>query len=72
MRNCKETRYEKIYGLVDHDKRFATHSYPLATAAEFGTGEDETIEKQEHVRRHAGGTPLLTDLNLATGPLHQR
>ena len=37
----------------------------------FGTGEDETIEKEEDVRRHAGGMPLLTDLSLAmrTNPL---
>ena len=31
----------------------------------FGTGEDETIEKEEHLRGHAGGIPLLTDLSLA-------
>ena len=37
----------------------------------FGTGEDETIEREEDVRRHAGGMPLLTDLSLAmrTDPL---
>ena len=37
----------------------------------FGTGEDETIEKEEDVRHHAGGTALLTDLSLAmrTDPL---
>ena len=37
----------------------------------FGTGEDETIEREEDVRRHAGGIPLLTDLSLAmrTDPL---
>ena len=37
----------------------------------FGTGEDEMIEKEEDVRRHAGGMPLLTDLSLAmrTNPL---
>ena len=37
----------------------------------FGTGEEETIEKEEDVRRHAGGTALLTDLSLAmrTDPL---
>ena len=37
----------------------------------FGTGEDETIEKEEDVRRHAGGMPLLTNLSLAmrTDPL---
>ena len=31
----------------------------------FGTGEDETIQKEEDVRRHVGGMPLLTDLSLA-------
>ena len=37
----------------------------------FGTGEDQTIERDEDVRRHVGGMPLLTDLSLAmrTGPL---
>ena len=30
----------------------------------FGTGEDETIEKEKDVRRHVGGMPLLTDLSL--------
>ena len=37
----------------------------------FGTGEDETIEREEDVRRHFGGMPLLTDLSLAmrTDPL---
>ena len=37
----------------------------------FGTGEDETIQKQKDVRSHAGGMPLLTDLSLAmkTDPL---
>ena len=36
-----------------------------------GTGEDETIEREEDVRRHVGGMPLLTDLSLAmrTDPL---
>ena len=33
----------------------------------FETGEDETIQKEEDVRRHAGGMPLLTDLSLAMG-----
>ena len=31
----------------------------------FGTGEDETIEREEDVRRHVGGMPLLTDLSSA-------
>ena len=37
----------------------------------FGTGEDETIEREEDVRRHVGGMSLLTDLSLAmrTDPL---
>ena len=37
----------------------------------FGTGEDEMIEKEKGVRRHAGGMPLLTDLSPAmrTDPL---
>ena len=37
----------------------------------FGTGEDKTNEKEEDMRRHAGGMPLLTDLSLAmrTDPL---
>ena len=37
----------------------------------FGTGEDETIGREEDVRRHVGGMSLLTDLSLAmrTNPL---
>ena len=37
----------------------------------FGTGEDETIDWEEDVRRHVGDMPLLTDLSLAmrTDPL---
>ena len=37
----------------------------------FRTGEDETIEREEDVRRHVGGMPLLTDLSLPmrTDPL---
>ena len=31
----------------------------------FGTGEDERIQREEDVRRHAGGMLLLTDLSLA-------
>ena len=30
----------------------------------FGTGEDETIQREEDVRRHVGGMPLLTDVSL--------
>ena len=37
----------------------------------FATGEYETTVNEEHLRRHAGGMPLLTDLSLAmnTEPL---
>ena len=37
----------------------------------FGTGEDEMIDREEDVRRHVRGMPLLTDLSLAmrTDPL---
>ena len=37
----------------------------------FGTGEDETIQREIDVRRHVGVMPLLTDLSLAmrTNPL---
>ena len=37
----------------------------------FGIGEGKTIEKEEDVRRHAGGKPLLSDSSLAmrTDPL---
>ena len=37
----------------------------------FGMGEDETIGREEDVRRHVEGMPLLTDLSLAlrTDPL---
>ena len=37
----------------------------------FGTREDEAIEREEDLRRHVGGLPLLTDLSLVmrTDPL---
>ena len=37
----------------------------------FGIGEVETIQREEDVRSHVGGMPLLTDLSLAmrTDPL---
>ena len=43
----------------------------LLQHSRFGRGEDETIEREEDVRRHVGGMPLLTDLSLAmrTDPL---
>ena len=52
------------------DLRHALIQYLLQQNC-FGTGEDETIEREEDVRRHVGGMPLLTDLNFAmrTDPL---
>ena len=43
----------------------------LLNQTRFGTGEDETIKREEDVRRHVGGMSLLTDLRLAmrTNPL---
>ena len=43
----------------------------LLQQVRFGTGEDETIQKEEDVRHHPGGMPLLTNLSLAmrTDPL---
>ena len=38
----------------------------------FGAEEDKTIEKEEEVRRHAGGMPLLTDLSLAISAVRTR
>ena len=42
-----------------------THIQYLFQQNRFGTGEDETIEREEDVRRHVGGMSLLTDLSLA-------
>ena len=52
------------------DLRHTLIQYPVQQNR-FGTGEDETIEREEDVRRHVGGMPLLTDLSLAmrTDPL---
>ena len=71
-RESEELGYEEIHGLVEQDKRPETHSHPVSlTTNRFGTGEDETIGREEDVRRHVGGMPLLTDLSLAmrTDPL---
>ena len=48
-----------------------THIQYLLHQNRFGTEEDETIQREEDVRRHVGGMPLLTDLSLAmrTDPL---
>ena len=47
------------------------HTFIQNLQNRFGTGEDETIQREEDVRRHVGGMPLLTDLSLAmrTDPL---
>ena len=45
------------------DLRHALIQY-LLQQNRFGTGEDETIEREEDVRRHVGGMPRLTDLSL--------
>ena len=48
-----------------------THIQYLLQQNGFGTGKDETIQREEDVRRHAGEMPLLTYLSLAmrTDPL---
>ena len=79
------TRYpEQTWGNVRRfDVKRPTHSWTkirdlrhtliqyLLQQNHFGTREDETIQREEDVRRHAGGMPLLTDLSLAmrTDPL---
>ena len=73
-RESEEPGYEEIHGLVEQNKRSETHSsliQYLLQQNRFGTGEDETIEREEDVRRHVGGMPLLTDLSLGmrTDPL---
>ena len=52
------------------DLRHALIQY-LLQQNRFGTGEDETVQREEDVRRHVGGMRLLTDLSLAmrTEPL---
>ena len=52
------------------DLRYTLIQY-LLQQNRFGTGEDETIQREKDVRRHAGGMPLLTELSLAmrTDPL---
>ena len=77
----KLTRYPQQQMIVDvkkatdswnkiRDLRHTLIQYLLQQNC-FGTGEDETIEREEDVRRHVGGLPLLTDLSLAmmTDPL---
>ena len=74
LTRCPEQMREKVRKL---DTRKATDSWNkirdlrhtlipyLFQQNRFGTGEDETIEREEDVRRHVGGMPLLTYLSLA-------
>ena len=80
LTRCPEQMREKVRKL---DMKKATDSWNkirdlrhtliqyLLQQNRFGTGEDETIEREEDVRRHVGGMPLLTDLSVAmrTDPL---
>ena len=80
LTRCPEQMREKVRKL---DMKKATDSWNkirdlrhtliqyLLRQNRFGTGEDETIEREEDVRRHVGSMPLLTDLSLAmrTDPL---
>ena len=80
LTRCSEQMREKVRKL---DMKKATDSWNkirdlrhtliqyLLHQNRFGTGEDETIGREEGVRRHVGGIPLLTDLSLAmwTDPL---
>ena len=80
LTRCPEQMREKVRKL---DVKKATDSWNkirdlrhtliqyLLHQNRFGTGADETIEREEDVRRHVGGMPLLTDLSLAmrTDPL---
>ena len=71
-KESEELGHEEIHGVVEQDKRPETHSYPITlTQNRFGTGEDETIQREVDVRRHVGGMSLLTDLSLVmrTDPL---
>ena len=74
LKRCPEQMREKVRKL---DMKKATDSWNkirdlrhtliqyLLQQNRFGTGEDETIEREEDVRRHVGGMPLLIDLSLA-------
>ena len=71
-RESEELGYEEIHGLVEQDKRPETHSYPESlTTKSLWNGRRRDEEREEDVRRHVGGMPLLTDLSLAmrTDPL---
>ena len=71
-RECEEIRREASYGFLEQEKRYETYSYPVPPAAEsLWNREDETIQREEDVRRRVRGMLLLTDLSLAmrTDPL---
>ena len=69
VRKIDVERYTDSWNKI-RDLRHTLIQY-LLQQNRFGTGEDETIEREEDVRRHAGGMPLLTDLSLAmrTNPI---
>ena len=72
LARCPEQMKEKVRNL---DMKKSTDSWNkirdlrhtliqyLLQQNRFGTGEDETIEREEDVIRHVGGMPLLTDLS---------
>ena len=74
LTRCPEQMREKVRKL---DMKKATDSWNkirdlrhtfiqyLLQQNRFGMAEDETIEREEDVRRHIGGMPLITDLSLA-------
>ena len=69
VRNSDMKKFRDSWNKI-RDLRHTLIQY-LLQQNRFGTGEDETIEREEDVRRHVGGMPLLTDLSLAmrTDPL---
>ena len=69
VRNLDMKKSTELWNKI-RDLRHTLIQY-LLQQNRFGTGEDETIESEEDVRRHVGGMPLLTDLSLAmrTDPL---
>ena len=69
MRNLDKKKSTDSWNKI-RDMRHTLIQY-LLQQNRFGTGENETIEREEDVRRHVGGMPLLTDLSLAmrTDPL---
>ena len=58
---------KEIHRLVEQNKRPETHSYPVISCSKIALEPEKTrqLEREEDVRRHVGGIPLLTDLSLA-------